>query len=215
MLRPTPFSHVFADLAPERFTAIRDSLQQSARDPRSRDAFLLDLEAVRLLRDLVPEESPPEALEEYAAILHHAFLFWLDGQRVAQLNRPVLERALQSPAGRSLPAGSWYVQVPERTVWARLQDAGPHEPLDGVFLFSTDDALHALGIFGLHPDRPGVTVVEAVGQPSPALARAGGEPLFAPVLEGGAAAGLHSITGGEELLELAVRLLAFEAGGGA
>lgn len=207
MPRLTPFTHVFAELAAQRFGAIRDSLQQEGRDPESRDAFLLDREAVGLLRELVPVESPPGAVEEYAAVLHHAFLFWRDGERVVEVFRPALEAALAAPATSPLPGGSWYLQVPERVVWAQLQDTGPHEPLDGIFLVGGGETLQALAVFGLHPARPGLTVVEAVGPPVPGLERPDGEPLFAPVLEGGQAAGLHSITGGEELLELAARLL--------
>lgn len=207
MPRLTPFSYVFATLADERFPAIRNSLQERS-DPRSRDAFLLDREAVSLLREMVPQESPPEAVEEYAALLHHAFLFWSDGQRVLPISRPALETALPVPVTAPLVPGSWYLQVPERLVWARLQDPGPHQPLDGIFVASGGDTLRALAVFGLHPERPGVTVAEAVGRPAPGLERPGGEPLFAPVLQGGEAAGLHSLTGVEELLELSARLLA-------
>jgi hypothetical protein len=48
-------------------------------------------------------------------------------------------------------------------------------------------------------------VVEAAGPRQSNLARPDGSPLFSPVMPGGDAAGLHSIAGGEELLELGWR----------
>jgi hypothetical protein len=56
-------------------------------------------------------------------------------------------------------------------------------------------------------------VVDSDGYPTDDLVRADESPVFAPVLPGGVAAGLHSIVGEEELLELArrTRLLADEA----
>jgi hypothetical protein len=65
--------------------------------------------------------------------------------------------------------------------------------------------LRVLGIFGLRPDRAGFSVVEAVGPRAARLTRDDGTALFAPTLPGAAAAGLRSITGEEELLELGWR----------
>jgi hypothetical protein len=62
-----------------------------------------------------------------------------------------------------------------------------------------------LGVFGIHPERQGFSVVEVSGPRSDALAREDGSGLFTPVLPGGAAAGLFSLVGGEELLELGWR----------
>jgi hypothetical protein len=65
-----------------------------------------------------------------------------------------------------------------------------------------------LAIFGLHPGREGFSVVDADGYREADLQRDDGSALFSPVLPGGAAAGLFSIVGGEELLELAARVTA-------
>ena len=62
-----------------------------------------------------------------------------------------------------------------------------------------------LGIFGLRADRPGFSAVEATGPRAPRLTREDGSALFAPTLPGAAAAGLRSIIGEEELLELGWR----------
>ena len=69
-----------------------------------------------------------------------------------------------------------------------------------------------LGIFGLRPDRAGFSAVEAAGPRPGALDRADGTPLFSPVLAGGQAAGLYSLVGGEELLELGWRTRALATG---
>jgi len=85
-------------------------------------------------------------------------------------------------------------------------ESEPPEPLDGCFVSWTPAAeLRVLGIFGLRPDRAGFSAVEVGGARPEGLARPDGSALFAPTLPGGAAAGLHSITGEEELLELGWR----------
>jgi hypothetical protein len=65
--------------------------------------------------------------------------------------------------------------------------------------------LRVLGIFGLHRERAGFTVVEVAGHRPQALVRADGSRLFSPTLPGGAAARLFSLAGGEEMLELGWR----------
>jgi hypothetical protein len=98
------------------------------------------------------------------------------------------------------------VQFPERRIWAEVIEGGPPEPLDGCFVHATPSGeLRVLGVFGLHPERMGFTVVETSGPRPPALRRAGGGAPYDPVLPGGAAAGLHSLDGAEELLELGWR----------
>jgi hypothetical protein len=66
--------------------------------------------------------------------------------------------------------------------------------------------LRVLGVFGIHRDREGFSVVEAAGARPVGLARADGSGLFEPTLPGGRAAGLFSISGVEELLELGWRI---------
>ena len=65
--------------------------------------------------------------------------------------------------------------------------------------------LRVLGIFGLRADRPGFSAVEATGARAARLTREDGTTLFSPTLPGGAEAGLRSIIGEEELLELGWR----------
>lgn len=209
--RPTPFDLVFAELAEAEFPALRDALERAGEDPQDRDAFLLRGEAGALLQQIRPAEGVGEGIAELAALAHHAFLFWRSGAMTLPLDRAALAGLLDTEAERVAPGdplvpASFYLQLPPRQVWAELEPGAPHEPLDGCFVAeSGGDGLRVLGVFGLHPDRMGFTVAEAEGSAPVGLVRTGTDPLFAPVLAGGAAAGLYSIAGLEELLELGWR----------
>jgi hypothetical protein len=207
--RPTPFDLVFRLIAHETFPKIRTELEQAGSDPRDRDRFLLRREVVTLLRELRPEGGLGEGIDQLAALLHHAYLFWDAGEPTFELSRQQLVTLLsvtpERDRGDQPPA--CYVQAPERRVWAEVIPGQPHEPLDGCFIHSAPDgpALRVLGVFGIHPEREGFSVVEAMGPRPSALVRADGTELFAPTLTGGRAAGLYSITGEEELLDLGWR----------
>ncbi|HEX5003680.1 MAG TPA: hypothetical protein VFV65_00075 [Gemmatimonadales bacterium] len=211
MDRPTPFELVFADLAPDRFPALRDALAAAEANPADRDAFLLTLPAMQLLRELRPDDSEAGAgVDELAALLHHAYLHWDGGCRTTPLSADEVAGLLAGPgAGASTAGEAVYLQLPERRVWASLIPGGPWEPLDGCFVHDVPGGgLRVLGVFGLHPSRDGFTVAEAVGRPGTFRGRADGTAAFAPTLEGGAAAGLHAVVDAEELVELAARVLA-------
>jgi hypothetical protein len=210
---------VFASIAGERFPPIREALAEARRDPRDRDAFLLNRDAVALLRELRPAEGMGEGIDQLAAFLHHAYLYWAGGELLRALTPEELDVVLSAhaPAAAAEPASASpqlaphegaYVQLPERRVWAQPVEDAAFEPLDGLFghLVPGTQELRTLGVFGLHPGRMGFTVVEATGPRISGLARANGSPLFAPTLPGADAAGLSSITGTEELVELGWRV---------
>ncbi len=204
--RPTPFDLALAGLAGARFPAVGAGLEAAGADPRDRDAFLMTPEAVELVRELRPDEGLGEGISELAALLHHAFLFWAGGCRIAAPDRKAVELELDTAGDRGPPDGARYVQLPPRLLWAEAVAGVPAEPLDGFFVHPLPDGLRALGVFGLHPGRPGFTVAEVEGPRPGELVRPDGTALFSPVLAGGDAAGLRSLTGGEEFLELAWRL---------
>ena len=217
MDRLTPFALVFEPAAQSTFPSIRSALEQAQQDPRDRDRFVILREVVSLLRELRPDEGLGEGMDQLAALVHHAYLFWAAGSITVKVSPARLEALLgdptDTPASHSeLP--SFYVQLPERRVWAEVLAGQPHEPLDGCFVSRDLDpaSLSVLGIFGVHRDRPGFSVVEVSG-PSPAgLARTNGSPLFSSTLAGGSAAHLFSLAGAEELLELGWR--SYELGAG-
>ncbi len=211
--RPTPFDLVFAPLADDRFPPIQAALAAGGSDPRDRDAFLMTREVIQFIRDLRPEDGVGGEIDQLIALVHHAYLFWLAGTPALELTTPELDTLLgAAPAaplrGDTPPA--YYTQLPERRVWAEVVPGAAHEPLDGLFLTLTPAGpLRVLGAFGLHEDRMGLSVVEVTGPRPVGLERPDGTSLFSAALPGGAAAGLASLVGAEELLELGWRAHAF------
>jgi len=195
MARATPLDLVFNRAAESTFPRIASSLAAGGHDPADRDAFLMDREVVTLV--------------------HHAYLAWAAGAITIPVGRETAEemlgRASEGVDSKDVPA--YYAQFPERMIWAAVVENEAPEPLDGVFVSRIPAGdLRVLGIFGLRPDRAGFSAVEATGGRVERLAREDGSPLFHPTLAGGATAGLRSIVGQEELLELGWRTQALAAG---
>ncbi|HEX2251303.1 MAG TPA: hypothetical protein VHH32_13230 [Gemmatimonadales bacterium] len=166
-------------------------------------------DVVTLLHELRPEEGLGEGIDQLAALVHHAYLFWNAGSIVIELNPEQLLELLtmESPPDEQAEKTSTYIQFPERLIWAQVIPGESHEPLDGIFQHAALEAgvLRVLGVFGMHPDRPGFSVVEVTGPKPTGLSRKDGTPLFSSILPGGGKAGLYSIAGAEELLELGWR----------
>lgn len=209
MARPTPFDLVFTHTAETVFPAIRSALELSGHDPANRDAFLMVPEVVSLLRELRPEEGLGEGMDQLVALVHHAYLVWDAGALTLPLpaNRvtALLESAALPSPDLAEPPRAYYAQLLDRQVWARVIDGEAAEPMDGCFVHAAEGALRVLGIFGLRPDRDGFSAVETMGPRPHGLERPDGTPVFSPVLAGGRAAGLYSLIGAEELLELGWR----------
>ncbi len=206
-MRPGPFELIFASLADERFPAVREALGSE----RGLDAFLLSPPALELLRDLRPDGGVGEAADAFVALVHAAYLYWADGGRLRELDAAATAGLLSGvDASGKAPTPvtvTTYIQVAPRRIWGRLADEETFEPLDGWFATAAGDRLDVVACFGVHPERPGVTVV-AVGGPEPAaagLVRVDGSAPFAPRMEGGATAGLAEVGTPAELLALAWR----------
>ncbi len=205
-MRPTPFELVFRRPAQEVFPGIRSALREGGHDPRDRDRFLMLREVVTLLRELRPEQGIGEGIDQLAALLHHAYLYWEADETTVEV--PVHLLTATSAMEHDTAPSAYYAVMPEHRVWAEVIPGHPSEPLDGCFIHSAPDStLRVLGVFGIHPDREGFSVVEAAGPRPRGLARVDGTQLFSPTLPGGKAAGLFSIAGTEELLELGWRTL--------
>ena len=210
MARPTPYDLFLAPIADESFPRIHASLTAAGVDPSDRDAFLMDREVVSLIRELRGDEALGEAMDQMVALVHQTYLAWDAGLVLVPLSEEAAESLLDGrpadmPEAAETPR-AYYAQLTERRVWASVVEGEAPEPLDGCFVSRTPDgALRVLGIFGLRPDRAGFSAVEVGGGRPEALARTDGSALFGPTLPGGSAAGLYSITGEEELLELGWR----------
>jgi hypothetical protein len=83
----------------------------------------------------------------------------------------------------------------------------------------TPGSIALLGVFGMHGERPGFSAVAVEGHADADHATAGelevplgrqdGTPLFAPLLEGGQEAAVHSVADAGEMLLLVCRLMPF------
>jgi hypothetical protein len=219
-MRATPFTLVFAAIAAERFPAIAAVLQREAAPPEDRDRFVLLEPVARLLRDIVPEEAGPEAMEAHLLLLHHAYLHWAGSGWVYEIGEDALRRAIEESHVTSQPPRSaLYIQLPELRVWGSPSAGAPPEPLDGMFVSETTTAgsIAVLAVFGMRPDRPGFSAVGLDGRADAedadgseievAAAREDGTAPFGPLLAGGSAAGLHSVANAGELLLLTCRIL--------
>lgn len=213
--RIDPFALVFGELADARFPALTASLAASGTDPVDRDAFILDRAVTEFLRDLVPDDAPPESLHEFIAVLQHGYLYWDAGKVLLQADGRLggsteeLLRAVSARPSAHPPVRPLYIRLPDHLYWGQLEAEAPHEPLDGFFTHRLGDDVRALAVFGLHRERPGFTVSEVRGPAPVSLpVRADRSAPFAPLMEGGAAAGIRSVAGPDELLALAWHSLA-------
>ncbi len=210
-MRPTPFDLVFSESAPELFPAIRLGLEQVGYNATDRDSFLMVREVVTLLHELRPDAGLGEGIGQLAALVHHAYLYWSAGAPTIDITAEQLPSLLGTRTGSTpelRPPPAYYASMPLQRVWAEVIPGHPPEPLDGCFVHALEGntVLRILGVFGVHPEREGFSVVEATGTQPLGLERADGTHLFAPTLAGGKAAGLFSITGEEELLDLGWRI---------
>ncbi|MGD0483679.1 MAG: hypothetical protein ABSB58_03385 [Gemmatimonadales bacterium] len=215
-MRPLPWTDLIEAIGTKRFEDIREAVSVGRVDAANRDAFILAGPAGALLKELMPEEAPAQAVMEYGALLHQLYLHWDAGHPLRRLDRAALEAALTDfrPLGRPPAAPDiCYVQLPERAVWAEPNPGEPHEPLDGCFVQLSASAVTVLAILGFRPERGGFTTVEA-SAPLPAKApgpRPDGSTPFANVLPAGERMGFRSLVSPGELVALALLCMAATA----
>lgn len=209
--RPHPFELMLGGFRDERLPAIRTEL----RDGSDIHAFLLAAPALELMRALRPDDGFGDAVDDFVAFVHAAYLFWRDGEHTITLNESATRQLChpgRSAAGRAPHAATTtqYIQIAPRLVWGQLTDNEPFEPLDGWFTIPGNAGLRLVACFGVHAQRPGVSVVTVEG-PFPAkVERADGTPLFAPTMPGGDAAHLFAVSAPDEMLLLGWRVAAEE-----
>lgn len=214
--RPLPWTALLEALGTARFEEIEAALAKAKTDPLDRDAFLLDGSVGRVLRDLVPDDAPAEAVTSYGALLHALYVHWDHGFPARTVEREDATALLAAPP-EDIPSGPRpdvvYIQLPERLVWAAPAPGAAHEPMDGMFVTALPRRVRALAVLGFRPDRQGFTTIEAdvpLGlRPEP---RPDGSAPFATVLPAGERMGLFSVTSQTELALLALLALAASRG---
>jgi hypothetical protein len=228
----TPYEMAFGDAGIENrfFPKLLEEAEQMGEDPAHRERFGFLTLAGDAAREIVPDEAPPEALEDYRALLYHAFNFWRFGRRVYALE-PAVARFLVEAAPAlegwelTLPHPSVYVQLPPKLFWASVSTDVPPEPVDGFFatLARANDPLgpayHDLQVLmalGLRRGRAGFSVISFDTEVGPGIPRVWAETPgregaadFENILPGGEIAGLYSILTHAEALKLLARALWF------
>lgn len=226
----TPYELAFGEAGFESrtFPRLQEEAEEMGEDPSRRERFGFLTLAGDALREVVPEEAPAEALEEYRALLYHAFNFWRFGRRTYVLEPSAARYLVEAKPSLkgwelTLPHPSVYVKLPPKLFWASIATDVPPEPVDGFFatvsaaedpLGQAYDDLEVLMVLGLRRGRAGFSVIPfdtEVGPGIPAVwaetpGREGAED-FANILPGGEMAGLYSILTTAEALKLLARTL--------
>jgi hypothetical protein len=218
--RVNPFVLVFEKLASEHFPLIRAAIANDPARAQDRDRFVLLGPVAQLVRELAPDESPPEAIEAYVRLVHHGYRYWAEGAWTYDVDDARLDRAVAGGAMTSrLPLPALYLRLPALRVWGAAHNGDAPEPMDGVFLTETPTpgTLAALGIFGMHGERPGFSAVPVEGHADAQHATVGeievpteredGTPVLASQLAGGSKAAVYSVADAGEMLLLVCRLL--------
>ncbi len=223
--RLTPYELVFVegDFESRVFPGIEKEGSMRAADAEIPERFGFLSLVGDVLREVTPEDAPPEALDEYRSLLFHAFHFWADGRRLFTFDRPAarfLVEAKPEMTGWAFnaPGRSGYVQLPANLFWSSIAPDAAPEPVDGFFYTeSFDDGeadatlrrIHLLFVLGIHRTRAGFSVMRidsGLGSgliAELAVTRPGGD--FENVLPGGEIEGLYSILTTTEALKLAAR----------
>ena len=212
MSRPTPFDLLFGG-RPDLLAGLTAAATAAGRDPRDRAAFAAVPEVQRFLGELASPElvaQHPEATEEYLQLLHALYRFDAAGRRVVAPTRAQLDpwtRRLAPTTVPQVPGGACYIQLPDQRWWAQRAPDQPHEPMDGLFLITAPrgDEVTVLAVLGLRAGRDGLTQICVHAQPGDFVAARAmrREPPFAPLMDGGDAAGFRSVGTAAELLTLA------------
>lgn len=222
--RITPYELILEPLESTVFPTIRTEAEQRGKDPRRRDQFLLLGSVGAALEEIVAEDAPSDALDEYGELLYQGYQFWSFGRRLYSLGSEVTERltANEYPMGQWILAAppSCYLQFPYQRLWARVGADEPFEPVDGCFVVVDETApapeagahLRAQLVLGVRADRPGVSLMSYRTDLDPrsasSLARAPwreGAAAFANAIPGGERKGYRTIATTSELEALVLR----------
>lgn len=228
--RPTPYELAFGETGFDEqvFPAVSEEAEEQRLDPARRERFAFLSRSGDAIREVIPQDAPPESLEQYRALLFHAFNFWRAGKHMYRLDIAVA-RYLVEAAPRlegwefAVPYPALYLQLPPNLFWASIATDTPPEPVDGFFVTTArvEDAtgsevqrIEALMVLGLRRDRAGFSVIPLDTEAGAGIpiewddlpAREDGGD-FANVLPGGEIAGLYSILTAAEALKLLARAL--------
>lgn len=211
--RPHPYDLVFTPELEGRLDDVAAEAAQRGVDPGDPDRLGLLEAAGAVLREMLPDETPPEAIQQFARLIFHCYHFRVAGKRTFDITEDVLRELLATgsiagPAQVAPPAPAGYVALPRNRVWSRIADDAHAEAIDGFF-FVGDELLFVLGLM---TGRQGFSIMEVSAARArdettsitDLKARADGDD-FANVLPGGELQGHFAITNTAEAVKLAAR----------
>jgi hypothetical protein len=226
--RLTPYELVFmeGEFESRVFPRIREEAVDQGVDPLRREVFDFLSTVGELVREVSPEDAPPESLEQYRALLFHAYHFWRVDRQLLVLEKPTARYLVESSPGLSgwefrLPGGAAYLQLPANLFWSSISPESQPEPVDGFFVTVSEavdpmdepfTSLEILVVLGIHRSRAGFSVIPldtplgAGIQPAWEEEERGPRKDFDNVLPGGEISGLYSILTAAEVLKLAARV---------
>jgi hypothetical protein len=229
--RRTPYELVFS--ASDEFEAtVFPRIQEEARerdvDPLQPERFGFLSLAADAVRSLISPDAPPEALDQYRALVFQAFNFWRFGKRTYALEQPLARYLVEGAPSLAdwelaLPYPSIYLQLPANLFWGSVSADSTPEPVDGFFAAEArgEDAtggerrsLEVLAVLGVRRDRAGFSVIPFSTEAGPRTASIWSEAPgretgadFQNVLPGGEMSGLYSILTTTEVLKILTRSL--------
>lgn len=230
ILRTTPYEVAFAatPYETEVFATIAADAELHGTDPLLLEPFSLLPSAGEAVRAFVPPDAPPEAFEQYRALLYHGFNYWRF-DRSTLLVLPAVARYLVEAQPRmeqwevALPHPSLYLQLPPNLFWGSVSPDSTPEAVDGMFVTGATVRgasslpflrLEVLLVLGLRRDRAGFSIIPFDTEAGPGIAAAWGEAGsrekgsdFENILPGGELAGLYSLLTVGEVLKLLGRIL--------
>lgn len=228
--RRTPYELVFTEGDFESVVfprIVREAIENDV-DIGEPERFEFLTVAADTIRELVPDEAPPDALDQYRALLFHAFNFWRAGRVLYIMDLAAARFLVESPQAMegwafSIPASAMYLQLPANLFWSSISPETPPEPIDGFFLTRSVRPDHrgrlvghleVLVVLGIHRSRAGFSVIPVRTELDPEEEDPWSPPErpngdFKNVLPGGEIAGLYSILTTGEVLKLVARALAY------
>ncbi|MEX2571475.1 MAG: hypothetical protein WD737_09210 [Gemmatimonadota bacterium] len=226
--RLTPYELVFTEGEFESriFPRIGEEAAEQKVDTLQPELFDFLTTAADVVRQVTPEDAPPEALDQYRSLLYHAYNFWKSGKRLYVVE-PATARYLVEAAPAlsdwsfTMSSDAAYLQLPANLFWSSVSPDTPPEPVDGFFVTVSEgsdaleksfESLEILVILGIRRSRAGFSVIpvstglgDEVAEAWDAEERPEGD--FANALPGGEIAGLYSMLTTSEVLKLVGRIL--------
>ncbi len=215
--RITPYEVAFGErsFAEQEFPALAEESERRSLSTWRYDQFTLLGRVAALLERVLPNDAEAAAVDQYAQTLYHGFHFWSAGCPLYAFESAVLRSLIEWPPDLRewpirIPGPSQYLELAKNLFWAQVTEAGPPEPVEGMFVAGEagrgSGGLEILVVLGLRAERPGFSVAGL--RLDPRQARRLDEPVaFRSDIPGAERAGLYSLQRYSEAATLVLRAL--------